>query len=100
MDTGNEIVGRCDFCDQAGPIWTYPCNDFTMSVGPFNRGFVGDWAACNLCHKDIQLNRWTNVSARNAKTAAPGTRNSTKKACEALHLLFRQNRKGDPYRAL
>lgn len=100
VDTGNEIVGRCDFCGQAGPSWTYPCDDFVVSVGPSSRGFVGDWAACNLCHKDIELNRWTNVSARSAKTAPTGTRNITKRACEALQQMFRQNRKGDPYQTL
>jgi hypothetical protein len=100
VDTGNEIVGRCDFCSQAGPSWTYPCSDFVVSVGPFNRGFVGDWAACSLCHKDIQLNRWTSVSSRSAKAASPGTRNNVKKSCEILHRMFKLNRKGDPYRTL
>lgn len=97
-DTGNEIVGRCDFCNNPGPTWTYPCGDFTMSIGPFDRGFVGDWAACEDCHRDIERGRWSAVSARNAKRAPAGTRNGTKASVELLHRQFQRNRKGEPYR--
>lgn len=92
-DSGGEIVGRCDFCNEPGPIWTYPCGDFEFTQHGQHSGFVGDWAACNRCHRDIEAQMWSRVAQRNASHFPTG-RNQIKRTVEALHAEFRRHRLG------
>jgi hypothetical protein len=94
-DSGGEIVGRCDFCNEPGPIWNYPCEDFDMAHNGQHAGFIGDWAACNRCHLNITKNEWGRIAERNAK-ASPGLgRNQVKRWVTALHAEFRKHRTGN-----
>jgi len=47
----------CDFCEQPGIAWSYPCAEFTLpSPDPQYMGFGtdDDWAACGPCHDLIE----------------------------------------------
>ena len=45
----------CDFCSAPAPVWRYPARTFlAYCVASVAGESVGDWAACDECHKLIE----------------------------------------------
>src|SRR5947199_10636530 len=57
----------CDFCGAVGSDWSYSVDQVERSVG---RGHdldvrsVGNWGACEHCHKLIQRENWKGLLSR------------------------------------
>jgi len=48
---------QCDFCSAPRPAWRYPAWSFIAYRASNLAGeSVGDWAACDDCHKLIEVN--------------------------------------------
>ena len=46
---------QCDFCSAPSPVWRYPARSFVAYCVPNVAGeSVGDWAACDQCHRLIE----------------------------------------------
>ena len=45
----------CDFCSAPDPLWRYPARTFlAYCLANVAGESVGDWAACDVCHKLIE----------------------------------------------
>jgi hypothetical protein len=91
-DSGNEIVGTCDFCSQPGCTWTYPCESFR--VGTY--GSVGNWAACDTCHRAITRNDWNSITKRAVAHHPPAMQPAARTWVRQIHTEFRRHRQGPP----
>ena len=92
----------CDFCSAADPVWRHPARNFIGYVaGGVVGESVGDWAACQECHRLIVSGR-PSVIDRNGRSR-PSSRSTrswepfrTQLATEMgmLHAHFFENRTG------
>jgi hypothetical protein len=89
-DTGNEVVGTCDFCGAPHPTWVYPCADFVIG----SNGMSGNWAACEKCRHAIDHGNWHNVADRAAGPLPNPFRETALRQIRQLHKAFRQHRTG------
>jgi len=116
------VLQRCDFCTTLKPperLHAWPCGDFVMVTvtagdtlylgcechaaaelpggGQGSRqGYRGAWAACASCRRDIDANRWGDVTARslrNVLTRTPVDRT----ILEGMHAMFRFHRSDGPW---
>jgi hypothetical protein len=50
-----DAILQCDFCSAPCPSWRYPARSFIAYRASNLAGeSVGDWAACDACHKLIE----------------------------------------------
>lgn len=92
-DTGGEIVGTCDFCSAPHPTWVYPCTTFTLGT----YGSVGDWGACDTCHRLIDTGQWARLTDRAVAHQPKAIRSQARRWVGTLHRAFRQHQTGDPH---
>ena len=56
---------QCDFCSAQCPSWRYPARSFIAYRASNLAGeSVGDWAACDACHKLIEANDHEHLAQR------------------------------------
>ena len=59
----------CDFCSAPDPTWKYPARSFIGYEGCGIAGeSVGDWAACEACHRLIAVGDRRGLTERSAET--------------------------------
>jgi hypothetical protein len=95
----------CDFCSAPDPAWRYPARTFLAYCAPNVAGeSVGDWAACNVCHKLIEAEDTRGLAQRSLDELLakfPETRSAAAvfyaKLAE-LHRQFFAHRVGAPVR--
>lgn len=69
-DLTDDEVRVCDFCAQSGPSWEYPALPFEMELTAVERvmsdgwGSAGSWAACEECHRLIEVGQWRQLANR------------------------------------
>jgi hypothetical protein len=89
----------CDFCAEAYPRWSYPCEAFVMMLvtpeGTHAQDFNGDgWAACDPCHALIAADDRRGLAARANEMGGGGP---TMLAVVAeIHANFFVHRSGSP----
>lgn len=56
---------QCDFCSAPCPSWRYPARSF-IAYRAWNLAgeSVGDWAACDACHKLIEADDHEHLAQR------------------------------------
>lgn len=57
------FIGRCDFCQADHPGRVIPCRPFALDILP-GHGSSSDWAACDICAKLVDANRWSTLFNR------------------------------------
>lgn len=91
---------KCDFCSAHNPTWRYPCKSFTMNA--LQWGSEGDFAACDICHKLIQEDRYGELNARSVNILYGHLTSDDKKIVSLMlarmHAEFARNRTGEPVR--
>ena len=97
----------CDFCSLDGPVWDYPCEDFTiriMGVGEDGGSRIQDhtsregWLACQPCATLIDANDRAGLMAR-AMLRQPGRHRALiREALKPWHDEFFAHRQGPPSR--
>lgn len=102
------ITTVCDFCSTADNVnWTYPCNDFVVPAlipGLPDEAKIGPWAACDECHRLIEVDAWDAITERAIAEHQRAQRLPNKAIRVLQHLLlnlhqqFRDNRAGPAYR--
>ena len=56
---------QCDFCSAPFPSWRYPARSFIAYRAANLAGeSVGDWAACDACHKLIEADDHEHLAQR------------------------------------
>lgn len=56
---------QCDFCSAPCPSWRYPARSFIAYRAANLAGeSVGDWAACDACHKLIEADDHEHLAQR------------------------------------
>jgi hypothetical protein len=56
---------QCDFCSAPCPSWRYPARSFIAYRASNLAGeSVGDWAACDACHKLIEADDHYSLAQR------------------------------------
>ena len=56
---------QCDFCSVPCPSWRYPARSFIAYRASNLAGeSVGDWAACDACHKLIEADDFYSLAHR------------------------------------
>ena len=93
----------CDFCSTPGPAWRYPARNF---VGYEACGIVGEsvgeWAACEECHRLIAAGDRAGLTERSVVSFIAFHRELETIRCELasevakLHHRFFENRTGEP----
>jgi hypothetical protein len=63
VEADERWLGRCDFCNDASPVFRLPVRDFRL---PNDRtaGSTGDWTACRECAQLIDCDAWELLTAR------------------------------------
>lgn len=106
-DAFTERTGICDFCSETTPMWRYSVRDFNVEFAPANMVSVsvGDWAACDQCHKLIEADNYRELCERALRRQLKimqkqtGTQSSVvtfklRKYVKGLHQRFKENRIG------
>ncbi len=83
----------CDFCGALGVAWDYPTDDFS-TPGDDELIMVGVWAACDLCHDDIEADRWDMVLKRWCMVNESVLDESAAAHLAGIYSEFRLNRQG------
>lgn len=94
-----QLRERCDFCFADETVYVVPAKSFVTPYAPSM--MVGDWAACELCGREIEKDAW-NVVFRRSKAgyeARNGPMDSmTEMALKKMHRELRKNITGPIYR--
>ncbi len=101
--SGASMCCICDFCSAPNPTWKYPARSF---IGYEACGIagesVGDWAACEECHRLIATNDRVGLTERSAVTfialrpELTEIREELTAELGVLHTRFLENRTGEP----
>jgi hypothetical protein len=94
-------MSLCDFCSSPAPAWRYPAGTFTDRFGSRS---VGDWLACEDCHRLIASDDRTALARRSL--TAPGVQmavvflgwEAAIEHCRDLHNRFWKARRGEAHR--
>ena len=92
---------RCDFCSAPNPRWKYPARSFIgyEACGVAGES-VGDWAACEVCHRFISSGDRVGLTERSVVTfielqpALVAVRAEVTAELTVLHERFFENRTG------
>lgn len=91
-EAGEQMRPRCDFCYADFPEWVLPARDFTAIPGVSES--TGDWAACDLCAREIEKDRW-NVLQRRVRASWEARHgvmpDEVEQAQKRLYRLLRKN---------
>ena len=64
----------CDFCSYPSVVWCYPARSFVAYVVANIGGeSVGDWAACEQCHRLIEVGDRAGLTERSSSANASRT---------------------------
>jgi hypothetical protein len=95
------MTSICDFCSAPNPGWRYPARSFIGYIACGIAGeSVGDWAACEECHRLIDQDRRELLAARSvtrliaANPEMVEARTELKAELSALHGRFFEHRTG------
>lgn len=101
-DTGGEVVGVCDFCSAPGPTWCFVVADFGLATPPLGAalgvdgfGSVGDWSACDACHRDVVHADWNKVAYRALRRHPARLRPMLEPEVRRFHRGFRDHWHGE-----
>lgn len=61
-EAGEQARPRCDFCYADYPEWILPARDFVAIPG--RSVSTGDWAACEMCAREIRKDAWNALVRR------------------------------------
>jgi hypothetical protein len=62
-------ISICDFCSDPDVAWRYPAKSFiAYAVGDIVGQSVGDWAACDTCHRLIETGDCNGLLERTLRT--------------------------------
>jgi hypothetical protein len=91
----------CDFCSHPSVVWRYPALTFAAYVVANIGGeSVGDWAACEQCHRLIEVGDRAGLTERSLVTLIAGhpemepARSELVEHMTSLHVMFFENRTG------
>lgn len=94
----------CDFCSTPDGAWRYPTQTFETEdvnasengepYGPITPRSVGDWMACDVCHDDIEANRWDALAKRSLRGQPAFLRREAMPRIRTLHRTFVAHRTG------
>ena len=90
----------CDFCTSHSVVKLYNCANFVFNGRPvFHRGSNGAWAACAICARLVDEDRWPELTDRAfrkfAKQHGPISRSAAlrlRQQFSQVHKLFREHR--------
>jgi hypothetical protein len=110
-------VVKCDFCSKPDPEWVFPCRSFVLRMHnetiaerglsvdrSGDRGFSGDWLACEDCMKTIQEGGIGRLTVRiirlyervDPTLADPTLRSKLARELRRMYDMFERNRTGKP----
>jgi hypothetical protein len=98
------ITGVCDLCSAPNPVWRYPARDFEVGPDPYEplmHSSLGEWDACEACHRLIQRADRDGLAKRAAKRFVRTNDISFAVALAATrrsHDMFWAHREGAPRR--
>ena len=91
----------CDFCSYPSVVWRYPARSFVAYVVANIGGeSVGDWAACEQCHRLIEVGDRAGLMERSLVTLMAEhpemepARSELIEHMTSLHVMFFENRTG------
>jgi hypothetical protein len=91
----------CDFCSLPSVVWRYPARTFAAYVVANIGGeSVGDWAACEQCHRLIEVDDRAGLTERSLVTLIAKhpemepARSELMEHMTSLHVMFFENRTG------
>src|SRR2546426_5338280 len=92
----------CDFCSNAKVVWRYPARTFVAYIVENVAGeSVGDWAACEECHRLIEAGDGAGLAERSLEALIQkqpeiaAVRGALAEQMAALHVMFFENRTGE-----
>src|SRR5260370_42396364 len=91
----------CDFCSYPSVVWRYPARSFVgYVVANIGGESVGDWAACEQCHRLIEVGDRAGPMERSLVTLiaehseTEAVRSELMEHMTSLHGMFFANRTG------
>ncbi len=92
----------CDFCSRPDPRWEYPAGDFiAYQVCRVTGESVGNWAACEGCHRLIEAEDRDGLARRSLERLGmhdPAALQAILACLRDLHAKFFAHRLGPPRR--